>query len=200
MANMLGVAFKDFYKRMLQLAGASSAGFTTTLAAVEDGTGTTCPLQLATDKVNIASGFQLGGVAVTATAAQLNAAGAPPSNMMTTDTAQTATAAKRGAYVTLSDQATITIDMALGNNFKVTLAGSRQVGAPTNMVAGQWGTIKVIQDASGGRTLSWNAAFKWAGGSAPVLTTTAGGVDHIGFLVEDDGSTITAWLGVKGRA
>lgn len=66
-----------------------------------------------------------------------------------TDVAQTFTAAQRGAYVTLTDAATIATDLSLGNQFQVTLGGNRTLGAPTNVVAGQSGVIRVVQDGSG---------------------------------------------------
>jgi len=47
--------------------------------------------------------------------------------------------------------------------------------------------------------LAWNAAWKWEGG-APTLSTAANAVDHVGYLVESDGATVVAWMGVKGRA
>lgn len=101
-----------------------------------------------------------------------------------TDVAQTFTAAQRGAYVTLTDAATIATDLSLGNQFQVTLGGNRTLGAPTNVVAGQSGVIRVVQDGSGGRTLAYNSVFKFPGGTAPTLTTTANAVDLLAYHCE----------------
>lgn len=98
--------------------------------------------------------------------------------------AQTFSAAQRGAYVTLTDAATIATDMALGNHFQVTLGGNRTLGAPTNVVAGQSGVIRVVQDGTGSRTLAYNSVFKFPGGTAPTLTTAANSVDLLAFHVE----------------
>lgn len=98
--------------------------------------------------------------------------------------AQTFTAAQRGAYVTLTDAATIAVDMSLGNQFQVTLGGNRTLGAPTNVVAGQSGVIRVVQDGTGSRTLAYNSAFKFPGGTAPTLTTGANAVDLLAYHVE----------------
>ncbi len=114
------------------------------------------------------------------------------------DRVQTFTAAQRQAYVTLADGATVTVDFALGNKFRLTLAGNRTMDTPTGLAAGQGGVIKIVQDATGGRTLSWAAAWKWQGG-APALSAAGGAVDLIGYEVEDDGATITAWMIAKGR-
>jgi hypothetical protein len=101
-----------------------------------------------------------------------------------TDVAQTFTAAQRGAYVTLTDAATIAPDLSLGNQFQVTLGGNRTLGAPTNVVAGQSGVIRVVQDGTGSRTLAYNSVFKFPGGTALTLTTTANAVDLLVYHVE----------------
>jgi hypothetical protein len=101
-----------------------------------------------------------------------------------TDAAQTFTAAQRGGYVALTDGATIAINLALANNFYVNLGGNRTLGAPTNVVAGQSGVILVIQDGTGSRTLAYNSVFKFPGGTAPTLTTTANAVDLLAYHVE----------------
>jgi len=107
--------------------------------------------------------------------------------------AQTFTAAQRGAVVALTDGATITPDFAGGNNFSVTLAGNRTLANPTNQTAGQSGTIVVTQDATGSRTLAYGANWKFPGGTAPTLTTTANAVDVIAYYVES-ATRITARL------
>jgi len=86
--------------------------------------------------------------------------------------------------VTLTDAATVAIDLALGNHHQVTLGGNRTLGAPTNVVAGQSGVIRVVQDGTGSRVLSYNAIFKFPGGTAPTLTTAANSVDLLAFHVE----------------
>lgn len=101
-----------------------------------------------------------------------------------TDVVQSYSAAQRGTYVTLTDAATIATNMSLGNNFQVTLAGNRTLDAPTNVVAGQSGIIRVVQDATGSRTLAYNSVFKFPGGTAPTLTTTANAVDLLAYHCE----------------
>jgi hypothetical protein len=108
-----------------------------------------------------------------------------------TDVAQTFTAAQRGTVVTLTDGATITPDFAAGNNFSVTLGGSRTLANPTNLTAGQSGVIVVTQDGTGGRTLAFGSNWKFPGGTAPTLTTAANAVDVISYYVESS-SRITA--------
>ena len=96
---------------------------------------------------------------------------------------KTFNAAAIGEVTALSDGATIATDLALSNNFSVTLAGNRTLGQPTNQVAGQSGSFFVTQDGTGSRTLAYHADFKWVGGTAPTLSTAANAVDRIDYVV-----------------
>ena len=84
---------------------------------------------------------------------------------------------------TLTDGATINWDTSGGVIAHVTLTGSnRTVAAPTNLRAGTY-FLHVIQDGVGNRTITtWNSVFKWPGGQAPVLTTTANARDIFSFV------------------
>ena len=84
---------------------------------------------------------------------------------------------------TLTDGATITPDFAAGQNFSVTLAGNRTLANPTNIVAGQTGSIAITQDGTGSRTLAYGTFWDFAGGTAPTLTTTAAKVDRLDYIV-----------------
>jgi hypothetical protein len=108
-------------------------------------------------------------------------------------TAQSFTAAQRGAVSALTDGATITPNFAAANNFSVTLGGSRTLANPTNLTAGQSGIIKITQDATGSRTLAFGSYWKFSNGTAPTLTTTANAVDVLAYYV-DSSTTITAKL------
>ena len=98
--------------------------------------------------------------------------------------AQTFTAAQRGTVSALSDGATITPNFATANNFSVTLGGNRTLANPTNLTAGQSGAIAITQDGTGSRTLAFGSYWKFAGGTAPTLTTTASKVDVLVYYVE----------------
>lgn len=99
------------------------------------------------------------------------------------DVAQTWTAAQRPTITTLTDGATITPNFATSNDFEVTLAGNRTLTNPTNIVAGQTGSIKINQDGTGSRTLAYGSYWKFTDGEAPVLTTTASAVDILHYKV-----------------
>ena len=84
----------------------------------------------------------------------------------------------------LSDGATITIDMATACHHSVTLGGNRTFAAPSNQVVGQSGSIFIQQSGSGSNTASFNSAFKFVGGIAPTLTTTASAIDRIDYIIK----------------
>lgn len=86
-------------------------------------------------------------------------------------------------YVTLTDAATVTVDMSSFINATVTLAGNRTLGNPTNTVNGRTGLIEIKQDGTGSRTLAYGSSWKFNNGVAPTLTTTAGARDLLFYQV-----------------
>jgi hypothetical protein len=104
------------------------------------------------------------------------------------DTAQTFTKGQRGEITTLTDGATVTPDMADSNNFTLTLGGNRTLANPSNLTAGQSGSIFLVQDGTGGRTLAYGSQYDFIGGTAPTLSTGANAVDRIDYVVRTTGS------------
>jgi hypothetical protein len=88
-----------------------------------------------------------------------------------------------GAEVTLTDAATIAVDMATFINAVVTLAGNRAMGNPTNEKPGQAGVIRIVQDGTGNRTLTFGTDWEFAGGVAPVLSNGASSQDLLFYHV-----------------
>lgn len=95
--------------------------------------------------------------------------------------AQEFTATQNFNATTLTDGATISWDASANQVTSVTLAGDRTFAAPTNMVDGGVYVLTIVQDATGTRVPSFNAVFKFAGGTAPTLTTTAAARDILVF-------------------
>jgi hypothetical protein len=140
--------------------------------------------------------FSSFNVANTYTQAQIDASLSLKANANATVNltgAQTVAGAKRGSITALTDGATITPDFSLNNHYEVTLGGNRTLANPTNVVAGQSGVIRVVQDGTGSRTLAYGSNFKFSNGAAPVLTTTANAVDLLVYFVESS-SRIAARL------
>jgi hypothetical protein len=91
-----------------------------------------------------------------------------------------------------------TLDVSAANYFYTTLTENITTVTTSNLPASgkftswQW---EITQDAgASGYTITWPAAVKWAGDSAPTLTATASAVDIISFWTRDAGTTIHASL------
>jgi hypothetical protein len=84
---------------------------------------------------------------------------------------------------TLTDAATIAVDMSTSCNFTVTLGGNRTLDNPTGMVTGQTGSIFIVQDGTGGRTLAYSSNWEFPNGTAPTLSTAVGAVDRLDYIV-----------------
>lgn len=86
------------------------------------------------------------------------------------------------AVVVLTDQATIAWNTAQGQVAEVTLTASRTMGAPSNVINGRTYLLMVIQGGTGSYAITWNAVFKWRGGTVPTGTATVGAVDIYSFV------------------
>jgi len=157
------------------LVGGSGTGSFTTLTV----TGTTT---LATSLTGILKGTS--GVVSVATAG---------TDYAGISNVQTFTAGQRGGVSALTSASTITPNLATANNFSLTLDTNATLANPTNIVAGQSGVILITQDATGSRTLAYGTYWKFAGGTAPTLTTTASAVDALVYYV-NSATAITAVL------
>jgi hypothetical protein len=182
------------------ISGSKIVAGTTSVAGVvqlTDSTSSTSTSTAATPNA-VKSAYDLANAALpkaggTMTGAITFAAGQTISGYAALATAQSFTAAQRGSITALTDGATITADFAVANNFSVTLGGNRTLANPSNLTAGQSGTIVITQDGTGSRTLAYGSNWKFPGGTAPTLTTTASAVDVIAYYVES-ATRITARL------
>lgn len=92
-----------------------------------------------------------------------------------------------------SDASTITFNCATSNKHTVTLGDNRTL-ALSNDSVGQVILIDLVQDGTGSRTVTWFSGIKWAGGSAPTLTTTASKADTLGIRVITAGSAYYGYV------
>lgn len=162
----------DAAERALNLVGFDAAGNVTVLVPTD--------LDLALVSIFMAGMLQVNDAA--AARAYIGLSSVP-----STGVANTWSKAQRGAIVTLTDGATVAMNMDDANNFAVTLAGNRTLGNPTNQVAGQGGSIFITQDATGSRTLAYASNWKFPGGTAPILSTAANTVDRLDYIVRSNG-------------
>lgn len=71
---------------------------------------------------------------------------------------------------TLTDGSTVTWDLSVSNNAQVTLGGNRTL-AISNATDGDYGTLLVIQDGTGGRTLTLPSGSRVVGAGATTAIT-----------------------------
>lgn len=88
----------------------------------------------------------------------------------------------------------VAVDLNSGINFTLAMTGNWALSNPTNGKAFQQGVIQITQDATGSRTLSYGANWKFAGGTDPVLSTAANAIDLLYYEVLADGSSVYANL------
>ena len=88
--------------------------------------------------------------------------------------------------VTASDGATVTFTMNLGDKQAVTLGGNRTL-ALSDDANGQEFTIFLIQDGTGGRTVTWWSGITWQSGATPVLQSAIGAIDIFKFVRQASG-------------
>lgn len=81
---------------------------------------------------------------------------------------------------TLTDTASISWDVDNGYTATVTLAGNRTLSI-SNMEDGDTAILRIVQDATGSRTLTMTGV-QWAGGTAPTLSTVGTSVDIVSFV------------------
>ena len=77
------------------------------------------------------------------------------------------------------------LDLDRNANFKLTLSGNITLVNPANLTAGTTGSIFIVQDGTGSRTVSYGNSWDFAGGTAPTMSTAASSVDRIDYIVLD---------------
>jgi hypothetical protein len=83
------------------------------------------------------------------------------------------------APVSLSDGASIAVNAALSNNFKVTLGGNRTLANPTNLADGMVLNFVLKQDGTGNRTLAFDTKYDFGEAGTPTLSTGASKIDFV---------------------
>lgn len=89
---------------------------------------------------------------------------------------------------------TLTLNLANGNVFACTLNANITTLTISNPASSGLVSSFILQFTADGtaRTVTWPAAVKWAGGTAPTLTSTNNKVDAFGFYTIDGGTTYIA--------
>jgi hypothetical protein len=92
---------------------------------------------------------------------------------------------------------TLTLNLETSNIFTVSLNAAITTLTISNPPAsGSGGSFTLIFTADGTpRSVTWPASIKWAGGTAPTITSTSGKADSFAFFTSDGG---TNWQGYVG--
>jgi hypothetical protein len=101
--------------------------------------------------------------------------------------------------IALTDASTIVVDASLGNDFTVTLGGSRTMGIPSNPHNGQKIEFELTQDGTGSRLITWasgSGGYTFGGSSAPTLNATAAASDVVAFRYSS-GAGRWQYLGIR---
>ena len=92
---------------------------------------------------------------------------------------------------TLTDGATVTPDCDATNTFYWEIGGNRTLANPTNPVDGFVITIKIEQDGTGTRIISYGTKWKFPSGSIKTLSTGVGDIDLLTAIYD---SVNDVWL------
>lgn len=137
------------------------------------------------------TGNQTSIVGITGTLANFNAA-VIDADLARTDAANTFTWAQsiasiKGTLTADTDGTTITFNKNVSDFHSVTLGGNRAL-ALSNMASGDRIVLRLEQDGTWTRTVTWFITIKWVWGTVPTLTTTINKADTFGFLCTSAGN------------
>jgi hypothetical protein len=139
--------------------------------------------------ISVAGG---GTGASTSAGALTNLGAAPLASPTFTGTITTATADLLGSVRSnITTVAASAVDCSLGNYFIKTASGAL-TWTVTNVPASRAYSFLLELTNGGTGTQTWFSGIRWPGGTAPTLTTA--GVDVLGFITDDGGTT---WRGVQ---
>ena len=82
-----------------------------------------------------------------------------------------------------SNTGNVTLDFSANQNFVLTLTGNTTLVNPSTEQVGQSGFIVLIQDGTGGRTLSLGTDYETAGGAGITLSSGAAATDIVPYVV-----------------
>lgn len=93
------------------------------------------------------------------------------------------TAVATPSVVSMADAATVAVNAASGSDQRVTIAGNRTLGNPTNPTDGQKIIFQITQGAAGPWTLSYGTAYEFSAAlPQPTLSGGTGRTDLLGFI------------------
>ena len=92
-----------------------------------------------------------------------------------------------GSTQTANATGSTTLDFSTYQNFVLTLTGNVTLANPTTEAVGQSGFIVLIQDATGGRTVSLGTDYETAGAAGLTVSSAASTTDIVPYVVAASG-------------
>ena len=89
---------------------------------------------------------------------------------------------------------TVTVNASASDYFTLSMTANVTTLTLSSVPSCKTLMIVITQDATGSRTMSWPAAFKWAGGTSGSLSTSASAKDLLAITTFDSGTTWYATL------
>ena len=130
---------------------------------------------------------------------------ATASDIAKTDVHQSFSVAQRGTISDLGVRSggagnlKVTLNMNTANHFKLVANGNITIANPSNVTAGQGGSIVIT--SNGSYTTSFGSQWRFATGAAPTMSTTAGKQDRLDYYVASSNTIHTvATIDLLGTA
>ncbi len=100
------------------------------------------------------------------------------------------------SFISLVGSTLVSWDYSLGYNAQITMSLDRTLAEPTNVSDGDYGTLVITQDSTGGWVLTLPASFKVVngGGGAITLSTAPNSVDSISWVKKGSDFLVTLGL------
>lgn len=163
---------------------ASLTGTASTATNVAGGSGGTIPYQSAANTTAMLANGTANQIL------QANGGTSAPS-WVSTLTGVTITGLKETKTSPTISSGTLTLNCSLGNVFAVSLNANITTLSFTNVPANgtAYGLTLMLTADGTARTITWGGSVKWAGGTAPTLTSTNAKVDVYVLVTHDGGTT-----------
>lgn len=89
---------------------------------------------------------------------------------------------------------TATLDFSLGNHHRITMPAGNITIAFSNTKVGEKIVLDIIQDGTGGRTVTWPSGIKWPNNVVPTLSTGANKIDTFVLVCTTAGSAYQGYI------
>lgn len=204
MSTLAGRAPKSSYPELLKL-NETGTGLSSTLTAVQDGTGVNSPLELSTTSISLNGAKWPTAAGTTGQVLTYGASGVLSWTTLSSTYAPIASPSFTGivsspAYsYAVSALGSIsgaqTINLANASEFTMTITAATTFTF-TNSLASNTGQVVYLRITNGGSSVTWPTGMQFASGTAPTLT--ASGTDLLGLMWDSTSSSY--WLFVIGQA